>query len=517
MNFLPETLDADTDLTNVKSSSNLQSLPVESKEDDAATLKFLSTISELEYDRQRKQFAKKLGVRPSTLDRLVQMVRKTQEQQSIVLDNVQPWSESVNANQLLNEIRDTIHRYIVCDQETAITVSLWTAMTWFIDSIQIAPLAIITAPEKRCGKTQLLLLLSKLVYRPLMASNISPSALFRSIDAWQPTLLIDVADAFLCENEELRGLINCGHSRDSAFIIRVVGENFVPTRFNVWGAKAISGIGHLADTLMDRAVIFKLRRKLPYETVERLRYADPGLFLELSAKLARFAQDNREQIKQARPVLPSELNDRAQDNWEALLAIADIAGGDWPLVARKTALKISGIDDGQISYNQKLLADIHEVFRQRQTNKIFTDDLIKTLCQDEEKGWSVCNRNQPITSRQISEKLKGYNIHSKDVRLGQLVKKGYYLDDFTDAFSRYLSEKNICEDTANFAATTLHDCFDKGFSVANIDPKTLQTQCSATQKSNATRQPTEDKACSVVAANSTEQKHKFSRQDVELF
>ena len=30
------------------------------------------------------------------------------------------------------------------------------------------------------------------------------------------------------------------------------------------------------------------------------------------------------------PQLPDQLNDRQQDIWEALLAIADAAGGEWP-------------------------------------------------------------------------------------------------------------------------------------------------------------------------------------------
>jgi putative DNA primase/helicase len=138
-------------------------------------------------------------------------------------------------------------------------------MTWFIDVIQVAPLAVITAPEKRCGKSLLLSLFGQLVARPITASNISPAALFRSIDAWNPTLLIDEADAFMKDNEELRGLLNSGHTRDSAYVIRIVGEKFTPTKFNTWGAKALAGIGHVADTLMDRAVILELRRKLPHE------------------------------------------------------------------------------------------------------------------------------------------------------------------------------------------------------------------------------------------------------------
>lgn len=105
------------------------------------------------------------------------------------------------------------------------------------------------------------------------------------------------------ENEELRGVMNSGHTRDSAYVIRTVGDNFTPTKFSTWGAKALAGIGHVADTLMDRAVILKLRRKLPHEMVNRIRDAEPGLFDELRSKLARLAEDYSEKVRQARTPL----------------------------------------------------------------------------------------------------------------------------------------------------------------------------------------------------------------------
>ena len=198
-------------------------------------------------------------------------------------------------------IASTVRRFIVCDAETADAVALWVAMTWFMDVVQIAPLAVITAPEKRCGKSLLLFLLGRLSCRPLTASNISPAALFRCIDAWNPTLLVDEADAFARENEELRGLLNCGHTRDGAYVVRTVGDDHTPRKFNTWGAKALAGIGKLADTLMDRAIVLELRRKLPHEQVERLRHAEPDLFETLAEKLARFAEDYRDEVRQARP------------------------------------------------------------------------------------------------------------------------------------------------------------------------------------------------------------------------
>jgi putative DNA primase/helicase len=107
------------------------------------------------------------------------------------------WDEPVNPEKLLSEIVDTIQCFVVCKQETILAAMLWASMTWFIDVIDVAPLAIITAPEKRCGKSILLSILGKISCRPLLSSNISPAALYRSIEKWHPTLLIDEADAFI--------------------------------------------------------------------------------------------------------------------------------------------------------------------------------------------------------------------------------------------------------------------------------------------------------------------------------
>lgn len=198
----------------------------------------LAALNPLEYDRVRKGEAKTLGVRPSTLDNAVKAARKEEiGSEDFPFEEVEPWQYPVDGAELLTTIAATVHRFIICGKETAFAVALWVAMTWFMDVVQVAPLAVITAPEKRCGKSLLLFLIGRLVPRPLMSSSITPSALFRSIDAWQPTLLIDEVDACLKDNEELRGLINCGHTRDSAFIIRCVGDDHTPKRFGVWGGK----------------------------------------------------------------------------------------------------------------------------------------------------------------------------------------------------------------------------------------------------------------------------------------
>lgn len=410
------------------------------RETDEQAIARMAALKPMEYDRIRKEEAKRMGVQVSTLDKLVRASHGEQEAENDTpFADVEPWAEPVNGAAMLTEIASTVRRFIVCQPETAHATALWVVMTWCIDVVDVAPIAAITAPEKRCGKSQLLFLIGRLANRALTASNITPAALFRSIDLWHPTLLIDEADAFMRENEELRGLLNCGHTRESAYTVRVVGEDHTPKMFFVWGAKAIAGIGHLADTLMDRSIALELRRKLPHESVDKLRHAEPGLFDELRAKLARWADDNADAVRRARPALPDALHDRAQDNWEPLFQIAEVAGDGWSVLAERAALKLSGQAEQGQSAGAELLTDIKAVFDRKQVQRISMSDLLVGLLEDDEAPWKTWNRGREMTPRQLGKKLGEYGIKSKTVKIGYEAPKGFTIDQFTDAFARYLS------------------------------------------------------------------------------
>jgi putative DNA primase/helicase len=254
---------------------------------------------------------------------------------------------------------------------------------------------------------------------------------------------MDEADTFARENKEFMGIVNAGHTRGNAFVLRVVGDNHEPTKFMVWGAKALAGIRlekHLPDSTMSRGIVVSLRRKLPHESVTRLRHAEAGLFEGISSKLARFAEDHSRQVRQARPVLPDELSDRAQDNWEPLLAIAGCAGSDWVRRATTAALKLSRANEGSVSISNELLADIQHIFASKQVGKIKTANLIAELVADDEMPWATYNRGKPLTPRQLSKLLSGYGIRPKTVRFGGSTPKGYTAAQFEDAFARYLAD-----------------------------------------------------------------------------
>ena len=166
----------------------------------------LAALSPIEYDRIRREEAKKLGIRPETLDKEVKKVRGDREERSALknlITEVEPWPESVDGATLLDELVHTIKAYVVLPRGAAQALALWILHTYCLDAFVVSPLLVLKSPEKRCGKTTGLTILHFLVKRAVSAANISPAVLFRSIEKYQPTLLIDEADTFLRHNDEL--------------------------------------------------------------------------------------------------------------------------------------------------------------------------------------------------------------------------------------------------------------------------------------------------------------------------
>jgi len=345
----------------------------------------------------------------------------------------EPWHEPVDGAVLLDELVRVIHRFVVMPEVKARVVALWIVFTYLLEVVDCAPILAITSPTKRCGKTRLLELLASLCFRPLAASNITPAALYRTIEACQPTLLIDEGDTFLARSEELRGILNAGHTRTTAYVIRTVGEQYEPRSFTTWGAKAIALIGHLADTLQDRSLEIRMQRKTAGERCERPTSAScEKLFAVLRRKCRRFSQDIAAMVKNASPQIPDGLDDRAADNWRPLLAIADAAGGRWPQLARNTALQLARANEPEESLGVRLLADMKKVFAGAEFLK--TKFLIERLSQIEEAPWGSFCDGRPITPRKLANLLRPFGIKPTHQKAGN----GYLRKDFQDAWKRYL-------------------------------------------------------------------------------
>lgn len=410
----------------------------------------LAALSVVEYEQAREAGAKRLGVRVSVLDKEVAKLRK-QAADSRGLDELftdtEPWPEPVDGAELLDELAATFTRFCILPEFGAVVLALWVVFTWSLSAFMVAAILLLTSPEKRCGKTTVLSVLGRLVCRALPCSNVSAAALFRSIEKWTPALLIDEADSFLTENEELRGVLNSGHTRETAYSIRVEGDaaNREPRRFFTWGAKAVAMIGKPAGTIIDRSIILEMRRKLAGERVERLRHAAPAGFEILRRKCARWVEDNGAELLAARPELPTVLNDRQQDNWEPLFSIAMVAGKEWLARARAAALALSGVAelDDASSVRVLLLSDIREYFESvKNPEWVRTADLLEYLNGLAEHPWPEFQRGRPLSAAGLARMLKPFGLKSGTFRTINGTVKGYRPADFQDTFRRYISSGN---------------------------------------------------------------------------
>ncbi len=453
----------------------------------------LAALKPFEYDRARVDQAKALKVRPATLDILVKQAREGNERDDSIFTDIEPWHEPIEPAQLLDDITSTILRFIVLDKHQAQAAALWVTASWFIDAIDCAPIALINAPEKACGKSQLLSVFGYLTPRPLQASGISPSALYRVVEKYKPTLLIDEIETVLKDNDELRGLLNAGHTRNSAYVIRCVGDDHEPKRFTVWGMKAIAGINaiKLAETVTSRAIVFELRKKTKAESLERLNHAQADLFNNLTSKLARFSDDYTEQVKASRPTLPDVLGDRDQNNWEPLLKVASVAGGHWPQTASAIALMMAGAAQNTQSVANELLADIQTIFESKHVIKMSLVDLNNALCEDTEAPWATYNRGKQLSTRQLSNKLKDYGITSKTIRTSHYeTAKGYEVTQFSDVFTRYLT---LPVNLDNLSNKPLQAYNDNGLAVTQ---NVTVTKCESNSNNSVTLETNKDVAYS---------------------
>jgi len=192
-----------------KQNSTVESESVSNHAVEMNLIADLARASKFDYDRLRKQTAKKLGVQVKTLDGLVKEARNPNSGNNRSLfPKIEPWHKCVDPEELLKELVGIFRRFVVLPEHSDVAMALWVCFTWCIDAANTAPILAISSPEKRCGKTTVLSLLNLLVKNPLATSNITAAALFRTIEEYKPTLLIDEADTFIKQSDDLRGILN---------------------------------------------------------------------------------------------------------------------------------------------------------------------------------------------------------------------------------------------------------------------------------------------------------------------
>ena len=362
-----------------------------------------------------------------------------------LLDGAMKWAPpaAVDLADLLESVRSFITKYVVLTPPQADAVALWVVHTYPMGAWETTPYVEVTSAEKRSGKTLLLETAEHVVANGWLTGRTSAAALVRKMGEGV-TALIDESDAAFKGPQEyseaLRGILNNGHRRSGKATLCVgQGAKIEVKDFPVFGAKMIAGIGRLPDTISDRSITITMKRRSASEKVERWRYRIVKAEGEpIRAALAAWAPDAVPILEDARPEIPQALDDRAADGWEPLLAIAELAGGDWPEKARAAAIALSCGDDREdSSMGVRLLGDIQNIVEAKE--KISIAELVEKLVAIEDAPWGDLY-DKPLTTQGLGWRLRPFGVKAKSIKLHGETKRGYEREQFAEVFARYLGE-----------------------------------------------------------------------------
>ena len=418
-----------------------------------ADLDWLALLPLIEYGQARKAVAEQLGIPVAYLDK--EITKRQKELTPAVnggsgrpleMPTIVPAEHPVDGALLLQTMLDIMSKYLVLPDHAALAIALWVLRAHCDEAFSISPRLAILSPVKRCGKTTLLEILAKLLPRPLPTSNLTASVIFRVIEKLHPSLLIDEADSFMTENEELRGIVNSGHRRDSAQVLRNVGDDHEPRSFSTWSPMVIAAIGTLPDTIEDRSIVVSMRRKQPGEVVEGIQWNSrkgevlKGHLQTIARALARWSFDHTRKLRDIEPSIPNGLHDRAADNWSPLLTIGTEIGGPWIEQANAAAVALSTGETKTEPRGVQLLHDLADMFKTDDRDRYPSQGLCDALALLEERPWGDWRRGKPLNQNQLAKLLKPFEVSSRTIRIeGQGTSRGYLRTDFDDAFLRYLA------------------------------------------------------------------------------
>jgi hypothetical protein len=346
-------------------------------------------------------------------------------------------------NDPLGDIEIFLGGFVIYPSEHAkIAHVLWIAHTHLMDLWDSTPRIAFLSPEPASGKSRGLEISELLVPRPVEAVNVSVAYLFRKVGDKNgpPTILYDEIDTVFGpkakENEEIRGLLNAGHRRGAVAGRCVVRGNTIETEeIPAYCAVALAGLGWLPDTILSRSIIIRMRKRKPGEKIKSFRRREcEKQGHALRDRLAHWAARVAPRLAGVWPQMPDGIEDRNADMWEALLAVADAARGDWPTKAREAAVAlVTSAREAEPSLGIRLLADLKEIFCDAQ--EMATEDILQKLHALKESPWNDL-RGKPLNDRGLAQRLRQYEIKPKV--LGGGAHRGYRREELHDAWERYL-------------------------------------------------------------------------------
>jgi hypothetical protein len=373
--------------------------------------------------------------------------------------HVTPWDEPVDAALLLQELDDQFIKYIAFNERYRTAAVLWTPMAWVHNEIAThSPILDIVSVDEGSGKTELMGVLGLVTPRPCTGAEFTGPNIYRTVDRDRPTLLLDEADDAFQRRSDLKHIVNHGWTRGAKIPRQIrVGGELQTYWFNIFCPKVIGHIlvpgKPLPRTIASRGICIKMWPKRPDEHVEEFMHRDDESFATLRRKFLRLANDQAQAITAIKPVFPPGFNNRTRANWKLLLAIAELAGGDWPQRARAAAEFIAGKAEG--SQGSQLFTAFHAMCAARlraDAEIVIPSEEAVDFLKRFDPYWANDYRGSDghpgeITQNKLAALLRGYEItphHIHPTKRSSLtrgcyiiLRKGKWDEHWLDMFARF--------------------------------------------------------------------------------
>lgn len=320
--------------------------------------------------------------------------------------------------ELVPDIANLIKTYVVLPSDDhALILALWVLHTWTFEHARATPYLYVNSADKQSGKTRLIEVLEILVRNPMRATSVTPSVLFRAIDQLHPALLLDEADTVWSgsRNEIMRNILNGGY-RVGGHVWRI--QNQQPHQYNTFCPKLLAGIynGFMPDTIQDRCIPIKLKRKEKKDACEpfyAMNVADSLEVESILARVERFVKHFGRELGYQRPEPEAAISDRQWEITEPLVALGAMFGAE-ARVRKAVVAMFKDVKDAP-SLKTVLLNDLQEIFGD--SERMFTDDILSGLGGT----WN---------GKMLGVWLAPYGITPQGIRVGNRTGKGYYANQF---------------------------------------------------------------------------------------
>lgn len=210
-------------------------------------------------------------------------------------------NEYGNIAQLTEEIGKFIYRYLDISDSYRKIATYYVLLSWVYDCFDAIPY-LRPLGDYGTGKTRFQKVIGSICYKPMFAGGATtPSPIFRIIDLYHGTLIIDEADfRYSDKRSDVIKILNCGYTKGLP-VLRTEGEKWrTPTSYNVYCPKIIGTRERFGDQALESRCLTEIMQGNPRPDIPihlPKKFYKETLFLRNLLLMFRFKHYGRIELK----------------------------------------------------------------------------------------------------------------------------------------------------------------------------------------------------------------------------